>query len=179
MKVKVYHGTDYLCARKIMKEGFIFKPSDEHWLGNGVYFFKDRALAEWWTRNPSNKFGTKVMIPAILCCEIEVDDKKVMNLLNLDDFLQFSSVFEKEYYPMYRRQHPIMPPSWKKFRCAYCDYLKREFELDMIIGNFCKRNQPYQPGRHYNVFDRFLLQYTEVQMCVFNCDIIKKIRLEE
>ena len=45
----LYHGTDLKCAESIRTNGFVPRYSSEHWLGNGIYFFEDRALAEWWT----------------------------------------------------------------------------------------------------------------------------------
>ena len=60
MKVLAFHGTDYDVAQKIDHEGFISKPSLEHWLGNAIYFYIDELLAKWWTTRPSNKFGTSI-----------------------------------------------------------------------------------------------------------------------
>lgn len=193
MEAEIFHGTDYKNAVKIKSEGFTYKPNKEHWLGNGVYFYQDYSLARWWTQNPTSKFGTKVEKPAILCCKIEVDDNKVLNLLKLEDYFMFRSIFEKEFYPRYRQRRikyiphtlivgmelPLEPISKEKMRCAYCDYLKREFELDMIVGNFYKVDQPYLPQEPMNIFDSFLLQYTEIQICIFNTDIIKEIQIKE
>ncbi|MBD5399160.1 MAG: hypothetical protein HDR57_00785 [Treponema sp.] len=47
MKVLAFHGTDYDVAQKIDHEGFISKPSLEHWLGNAIYFYIDELLAKW------------------------------------------------------------------------------------------------------------------------------------
>lgn len=179
MEAEIYHGTDYRNAVKIKSEGFTYKPNKEHWLGNGVYFYQDYSLAKWWTQNPTSKFGTKVEKPAILCCKIEVDDNKILNLLKLEDYIMFCSIFEQEFYLRYKQRSSLVSHSWKKIRCAYCDYLKREFELDMLVGNFYKIDQPYQPNKNNNIFDLFLLKYTEIQICIFNTDVIKKIEIME
>lgn len=172
MDMLVYHGTDERAAGNIIMDGFVSKYNDEHWLGNGTYFFTDFSLAKWWVTRPSEKFGTKINVPVVLQCSIHVDDDRVLDLLKLDDYIQFSNIFEKEFYPQYVEWETEKTPIWKKLRCAFCDYIKKVYEIDAIIGNFYKQNQPYLPGKHGNVFDDFLLQYTEVQVCVFNREII-------
>lgn len=173
-----YHGTDYENAKKICSEGFTYKPNEEHWLGNGVYFFMDRSLAKWWTTNPTDKFGDEVKKPAIICCNLEIDENRTINLLNLENYIQFSEIFEDFYYSKYKPQHPYETPTWQKLRCTYCDYLAKTYELDMIIGNFNKPDQEYLPPKHNNEFDKFLLQYTEVQICIFNKSIITDMTIE-
>ena len=76
-KIKVYHGTDKSVVDDIMRSGFRCKPNKEHWLGEGIYFFIDKSLAEWWTSNPSKKHGVNVTNPAIIECTIEAEDDKV------------------------------------------------------------------------------------------------------
>ena len=71
-----YHGTDYTLGQIICGEEFSIKKNDEHWLGNGIYFYHDLSLAEWWTTQPTSKFGSFINNPAIITCEIEVDEKK-------------------------------------------------------------------------------------------------------
>ncbi|MBR3809179.1 MAG: hypothetical protein IKK46_02615, partial [Clostridia bacterium] len=56
------HGTDASVVNDILKNGFIYKPNDEHWLGDGIYFFLDENLAEWWTTNPTKKSGMHIQI---------------------------------------------------------------------------------------------------------------------
>ena len=179
MEILAYHGTDYSIAQKIIIEGFKFKRNPEHWLGNGIYLFQDYSLASWWTTQPSAKFGSKVETPAIISCNIKTSDDKILNLLKLEDYVQFSEIFEDEFYPIYQTRHPHKAPSWKQLRCAYCDYLCMTYDLDVIIGNFNKQNQPYLPPKHNNEFDKFLLHYTEVQICVFNSNVISNMKIEK
>lgn len=178
MIIQAYHGTDYGIAEKILNEGFLFKKNKEHWLGNGIYLFPDYSLAKWWTTQPSTQFGSKISNPAIVSCDIEIEEEKILNLLSLEDYKQFSELFEKSFLPTYKEYNPHKVPLWKQLRCTYCDFLKKTYELDAIIGNFNKPDQPYLPPKHKNVFDKFLLQYTEVQICVFNSKIIKNKKIE-
>lgn len=179
MDIAAYHGTDYNNAEIIFSEGFTFHPNLEHWLGNGIYLYQDYSLAKWWTTNPTSKFGSKITNPAIISCNVHLDENKILNLLKLEDYCHFSNIFKVDFYPQYKSRHPIDPIDWKILRCTYCDYLNETYELDAIIGNFNKQDQPYLPLKHNNEFDDFLLQYTEVQICVFNKDIITNIEIEK
>ena len=63
-----------------MRGGFRCKPNKEHWLGEGIYFYTDKSLAEWWTTNPTKNHGIEITVSAIIECLIEVPNDKVLNL---------------------------------------------------------------------------------------------------
>lgn len=174
-----YHGTDYDVANKIVTNGFLFNRNPKHWLGNGIYLYQDFSLAEWWTTRPTNKFGKKINNPAIISCDIDIAERKILNLLRLKDYCEFSSIFEEKFYPLYKSRRKKKRPTWNQLRCAYCDFLSMTYNLDAIIGNFNKQDQPYLPLKHHNEFDDFLLQYTEVQICVFNKEILTIEKVEK
>ena len=73
MKLILYHGTDYNVATLIESGEFKPQPNPCHWLGNGVYFYFDRALAEWWTTNPTEKYGCRISHPALVKTEFETE----------------------------------------------------------------------------------------------------------
>lgn len=175
---QLFHGTDMELAKKIQSEGFSIKPSKEHWLGNGIYFYSDYSLAKWWTTNPTNKFGTMVKEPAILKCSITKHDLKVLNLLKLEDYKLFCEDFEKYFWPKYIEAHPKEIPNYKQIRCAYCDVLKAMYDLDVIIGNFNILEQPYMPQIQNKTLETLNLRYTEIQVCVFDKNIVSIDEIE-
>lgn len=179
MKITVFHGTNLSNARIIKEEGFKVKMNKRHWLGNGIYFFEDYSLAKWWTTNPSENFGTIVDQPAIITCKLLLDSSRILNLLLLEDYTQFVEIFEKEFYPMYKKHNVInFEFDEEVLRCTYCDFLKKGYHIDAIIGNFYIPTQPYLPVIHDLEFERLLLTYTEVQYCIFNSKIISDIEIE-
>ena len=141
--MELYHGTDYNHALSIQKEGFVIKPSIEHWLGNGVYFYVDDSLAKWWTSKPSKKFGVDVKESGLVICEVDIEHLSVLNLQKLSDYFTFCSLFKKEFWPLYKSRAGKKPVHYKKIRCAYCDYLKAMYGYNAIIGNFYLPDQPY------------------------------------
>ena len=121
-KIIGFHATDKALANSIIANGFSFSRSEEHWLGNGVYFFADPDLAVWWGNNPTNKFGVKIERPCILRSTIEAENICDMRLL--EDY-----TFVRVMLPVFKRYltaHGIKFASNNidaKFRCAFFDWL--------------------------------------------------------
>ena len=77
MEIKVFHGTTQESAKSIIANGFDFSEGNEHWLGNGVYFFvkgvgylPERA-AELWAEYRAYKQHTQFcsLIESTVCCD--------------------------------------------------------------------------------------------------------------
>ncbi len=176
----VYHGTDYTVAEKIISDKFSYNTSDEHWLGNGIYFYEDFSLAKWWTSKPSTKFGSKIVKPAIISCSLMLEDDKILDLRSLDNYIEFSAIYNDEFIPQVFKGYIKVerePSSGKfhtkKLRCTFCDYLKDQFELQAIIGTFDLPSQPYLPPHYEEGFKSFSLNYIETQVCVFDPNVIR------
>ena len=170
MKVLAFHGTDYDVAQKIDHEGFISKPSLEHWLGNAIYFYIDELLAKWWTTRPSNKFGTTIKKPALIKAYISVEDDRVLDLRKLDDyntFIKWENEYEKQTIEMSNKMHTGCPIDFKEYRCGLFDSIFRDKGIDVIVGCFHKPNQPYfTTDKIHDILRRLELTYAEIQVAV-------------
>lgn len=181
----VYHGTDYENALKIISNKFIYKRNKEHWLGNGIYFYYDISLAEWWTTNPTNKFGSIIKKPAIIKCTLVARENRILDLRNLDDYLWFAEKYKYEFISqVFHGKIKCKREEDGKFninrlRCTFCDYLKHQYKIYAIIGTFDKPDQPYLPTEYGEGFKEFFLNYIETQICVFNSGIIKSMEIVE
>ena len=176
MILEVYHGTDLSNAKRIVSTDFIYKHSETHWLGNGVYFYIDLSLAKWWTSNPSKVYGVKVTTPAIVKVVIEIpNDVGFLDLRKLSDYKEFSDIFFNEYLPLLRLgAFSINSANRRRIRCSFCDYLKAQYSLKAIIGNFSLPNQPYLTD-YKSLASQLELYYIETQLCLFDTGyIIKK-----
>ena len=89
-----YHGTHSEDANAIIRDkAFVIKPRDNHWLGNGVYFFvDDQGAASWWAKDIAIKAGTN---PVVLYVRIEIDRSDWLNL-NANDDLALLDTYAKE-----------------------------------------------------------------------------------
>lgn len=178
MILEVYHGTDLSNAKRIVKTEFIYRYNKKHWLGNGIYFYLDLSLAEWWTTNPSEKFGVKVKDAAIVKTILEIQDNNLLDLRKLSDYTEFTELYFNEYIPLLNSGvFDIAITNRKQIRCSFCDYLKRQYDLQAIIGNFSLLTQPYLPDKYKEFSKNMNLYYIETQLCLFdnNCIIEKSI----
>lgn len=173
-----YHGTDYDVAKIIISSGFKFKQNNEHWLGNGIYFYNDISLAWWWTEKPTNKFGTDIKVPGVIKCTLTAEEEKILDLRKLDHYIWFADRY-KEFYERVINSEIVVEKeehsdefNAKRLRCAFCDFLKNKFTIDVLVGTFDLPEQPYLPCEYGTGFNKFALHYIETQICVFNSSII-------
>ncbi|GAA0365700.1 hypothetical protein GCM10008932_17350 [Alkalibacterium iburiense] len=90
----LYHGTIQGHINEILKtKQFIFKSRNDHWLGNGVYFFVDDInKAIWWSEMATRRFnktqedrgilfieGYKIKREKLLDLDSEKDREKMTN----------------------------------------------------------------------------------------------------
>ncbi len=167
-----YHGTNKQCADQITQNGFQCKENDEHWLGNGIYFYLDWNLAEWWAKTPKKDYGTSPRDPVVIQADIDAHDGNTIDTHNLDDFNWLGKQFE-EFKKIYFGTGTVMSKKYKEpqVRCAFFDWLHSEFECaDVVIVGFQKNNATYISA---SVPYEFHMPYIEYQVCVFSTDLIK------
>ena len=92
--MKAFHGTTYESAKDILAEGFAYSSGNDHWLGDGVYFFvagvgytPDRA-AELWAE--FRAFKQHSQFCALLVSNINIDDERFLDLTTYEGILSLS-----------------------------------------------------------------------------------------
>ncbi len=179
-KLYLYHGTELKNAKKILNGEFKVKKNEEHWLGNGIYFFGDEPLARWWTTNPTPKFGTpQIKTPVVIECQIEIEKQDILDLRCLEDYKFFSETYKNIYLKQMLCNGSDQPLEIKKLRCAFCDFMQERYQYKMIVGTFYQPKQPYLPTRYGKYFKKFKLPYIEIQYSIFDNDIITKKEILE
>ena len=91
--IKGHHGTDINSCKLILKSNYKISEGDQHWLGEGVYFFieglstdtinlaKKWAIAEAWDNdNKKYKYTNFAVIESL----IEVEEDKILDLTTED-----------------------------------------------------------------------------------------------
>lgn len=169
MKITCYHATDRACAVDIIQNRFLIKANMEHWLGDGIYFFTDKCLADWWLKNPSGKYGVKITNPVIVKTTIDIPKEQVLDLRNLDEYTETINDLKKYFGRMFAvnvSDLSRVPINWKQLQCAFFNYYKEYKHKTLIIGSFDSEEQPYRNGNNGNVLDFSDLQYVETQVCL-------------
>lgn len=169
-----YHGTDEDSAHKILKSEFICKKSKEHWLGNGFYFFLDKALAKYWCNNPTLRFGVRISNPSIIEIEAICECDYILDMRFLGDF----SFVEEEYVEFFdyfsEENEPENEITMCELRCIFFDWLVDKYKFKIVIAYFYKESPSYRNNKYGRPLDEFKIPYSEIQMCLYDNNIIKK-----
>ena len=166
MKLILYHGTDYNVATQIESGEFKPQPNPCHWLGNGVYFYFDRALAEWWTTNPTEKYGCRISHPALVKTEIETEEDSVLDLRKFEIYVQLAEEFERFFTQIYIPYHR-KTISEMQIKCLFFDwYFLAHPNIKIIIGDFYALSQPYFSRNERDFYEHTKLLFGETQVCL-------------
>lgn len=100
--LQAYHGTRADLVETILKNGFNPSIGDDHWLGDGTYFFVDGitgsdpkdAAEKWAVAQAYDKAQNRNLYQryAVLGCLIEVDEEKVLDLTSREGMLIFNKL---------------------------------------------------------------------------------------
>lgn len=156
-----YHGTDRQIS-SVNDIDFYHKQFQDHFLGRGFYLFRDsskRAL------NWSKKQHTSDERGRVLEVKIKVPENEILN------FSSSSWTYELDIFELYVeicRKHKI-------FFGSFIDFLIDELSVDIkaLIMIDLKTKNHFIPinSNSYSLF-----AYGDIQICVKNSNIIKKIK---
>lgn len=173
-----FHGTiSHFADLILLDKEYKFDNRDDHWLGNGVYFFEnDKDEATWWAKNTKNKYyknyGRKKLKKSVLINEIKVDRDKLY-----DDSTTTDQNFLEKFID---ENKDIVNRLSKKFNDTSLDEEKISKTIrGNIIFAFCTIND-YQVAKcafpkpkivsESKYFNRINLGFTNVstQICVYD-----------
>lgn len=181
-----YHGTCSKYRYNIEKNGLDpaeCKYRDDHWLGQGVYFFDDYEKALWWASTTSSQNGNCGGIIFKSC--IEAADKEVLNLddnKQLDAFMTETLKTLEEVKKSCPGKMPIFEDA--KFRAVFFDYYKIQNGISVIIGTFQKEFAGYTTKRNYSekelqkkIMNIIGIKFNERQICVSKKECIRSTKM--
>lgn len=181
-----YHGTCSKYRKNIEEKGLDpseCKHRDDHWLGQGVYFFDDYHKAMWWADTISSKNGSCGAV--IFQSNIVASDEEVLNLDDknqLDDFITKTIETLGDIEKNCPGQMPIFEDA--NFRAVFFDYYKEQNEISVIIGTFQKEYAGYTTKRgrseielQKKLLDIIGIKFQERQICVSKKECIKSTKL--
>lgn len=188
IKIEGYHGTTSSYKESITKEGLDPEKTNErenHWLGDGVYFFEKYKMAKWWgdiiASNASKK--TEDVYSIVCKTQIEVFKENVLDLdisEDLDKFGDFSLELDKKF----KEKKHLNFKSQRQMRGVYFNYYKMKNNIFVIMNTFEKEKTTYAKYRdkkdlsdQITLFKALGLSYKEKQICVSNKECIKDIQV--
>lgn len=180
MEMLVYHGTSSIFRDNIEKNGLdpaYVRPRDDHWLGQGVYFYDNEMQARWWSAQSVKKDGGyKVVFKA----QLNATDDLILNLDNpiqLREFVLFAEQLADEVSREdFNKGRRITK---QQYRAIAFDYYKKINNICVIIATFSKEAPSYLPRLSDSQFEfqkKFLdtidLGYKERQICVSSKEVL-------
>lgn len=130
MNVLAFHGTGLSNYKNIVKtKTFSFNKRDDHWLGNGVYFFVDdfKRAKKWAEGNRPDKNTTPVVIET----EFEFEQGELLDLDKIDDLNKLDKFARDFKTELQRKRILINNIDENKFHC-------------MLLDAFVIRNKKYK-----------------------------------
>jgi len=185
IKIEGYHGTISSYKESIKKEGLDPEKTnkrEDHWLGDGVYFFEKYKMAKWWGNTLASK-RTSNIYSIVYKTEIEVLKKNMLDLdisEDLDKFGDFSLELDKEL----KKNKHLKFKSQHEIRGLFFNYYKIKNNIFVIMNTFEKEKTTYAKHRDKKdlsnqipLFKALGLSYKERQICVSNKKCIKNIEV--
>lgn len=183
-----YHGTCSNAVKNIEKYGLDpeqVKYRDDHWLGQGVYFFEDYRKAQWWANDIAGKSWNQGSYPVIYQADIKAKESKILDLDNensLDLFYTRILYCLKEIESPSREKYPIFTK--ESIRAVYFDYYKIEYGISVIMYTFHKDCIKYGKTRNKNALNQqkklvraLGVAYKEKQICVSDKNCIVNVTI--
>jgi len=163
MQLVGYHATEKNKADNIIKTRFSYDKRDDHWLGQGIYFFEELSDAQNWCAK--NFLIIKVVLGTV--------DDKILNLDKTDQMNGFL-LFIKNVSPLI---DTYSMGNCHQNMCFWLDMYKESNDIDIIIHSFRKRN-PLRRNGHIdeieNLVGKLGVFYKETQYCATNNSCIKE-----
>lgn len=174
MRKSCYHGTKgneeqsiNNILKNILEEGFKFHKRDDHWLGNGIYFFSEKTWAINWVNK--SKYGF-----AILKAEISCEDKEYFDLdlpKNQHKLVEYIREIDTELKK--QNKAVVFKENEKdKQRCFYLDIIKEKYDYKILKHTFLLKNAN-------KITSDMGFCVTQVQFCVTDKKNIKIYEIED
>lgn len=181
-----YHGTSSNCIDSISFNGLdpeMVSKRDDHWLGQGIYFYEDLEQAIWWAGKEADRQGG---YPIVYKSTIEVPRE---HFLDLDKYYKVDD-FYTEILNLYKRfdkadfdNKPIFDNPGE-FRAVFFDYYKRIKAYYVIQYTFSKDCTTYGQMRsrqelkiQKDLVEYLMVAYKETQICVSEKECIRDIEI--
>ena len=147
--IKGYHGTDINSCEAILESNYKISEGDQHWLGEGVYFFieglstdtinlaKKWAIAEAWDNdNKKYKYTELAVIESL----IEVEEDKILDLTTEDGVKILSDLVSLFFDTIKKRKKNQKNKEWEFYDGELINMARKAnnfpFDIEVVKGNY-------------------------------------------
>ena len=144
---KAYHGTSSINAKTIITQNFENSEGDDHWLGDGIYFFIEGiskkpneqaekwAIAEAWN-NKEKKYGYKEY--SVIESDISIQEESVLDLTSSDGIEIYEYLIECHKKKMMQSDKKFRYTGFKNIDGKIINFARNEgiAPIKVAIGSF-------------------------------------------
>lgn len=147
--IKGHHGTDINSCKAILKSNYKISKGDQHWLGEGVYFFieglstdtinlaKKWAIAEAWDNdNKKYKYTDFAVIESL----IEVEEDKILDLTTEDGVKILSDLVRFFFDKIRKSKKNQKNKEWEFYDGELINMARNAnnfpFDIEVVKGNY-------------------------------------------
>lgn len=164
----VFHGSAAYDMEELIKDiqenGFKYKYRDNHWLGQGVYFFSEEEWALMWSKQSRNSAKNKCVIAAKIFCE----DEKFLDLDLVSNHRKIGKYIQKINERL-KKENILLKfegNDKNKERCFYLDMIKQEYNYKILKQTFPLENKN-------EITNKIGLYLSQIQFCVTSTENIE------
>lgn len=164
-----YHGTPRSNIDNIIRTNFFISQGNNHWLGDGIYFYPEKVYAYKWNINNSMVGNPKRVIPVLLSQQgiLEVNLKCAKNRTFDLDTVQHKMILKKTIENIADFEEECIEGVALNVLFNELGYNKK---YDMIVATFALRREKMElPFMRLDF-------YPEKQICIKNHKCIKNIK---
>ena len=147
--IKGHHGTDINSCEAILESNYKISEGDQHWLGEGVYFFieglstdtinlaKKWAIAEAWDNdNKKYKYTNFAVIESL----IEVEEDKILDLTTEDGVNFLSDLVSLFFDTIKKSKKNQKNKEWEFYDGELINMARKAnnfpFDIEVVKGNY-------------------------------------------
>lgn len=171
-----YHGTALGNVDNILENQFVASKRDDHWLGQGIYFYDDFELAKWWIET---KLGIDPgMKYAVIAVNLNCQKEEFLDLDHHEGIDFYLAQLEKILRQLnFGLRFKNDEKSRTKNMCFSLDLLKQHLGLKLIAMTFQKFKPKYARGDIERFEERYFplplsVVYRERQICASANEVI-------
>lgn len=187
-----YHGTCSSAKANIQLRGL--DPAEthkrnDHWLGQGVYFFEDQGHAHSWAFSLTSKKVNRGTFPVVYRADIVADETQIIDFDDNDNISRFIA-FAREFRPAIMEECRKQGKGYLRLndettKALFFDYYKRTHGIKVMIRTYCwnydrrvlydlQYTDDKEEVETQKDFTSMLnLRFNERQICVSDKDCIK------
>ncbi|MCM2674072.1 hypothetical protein [Alkalicoccobacillus plakortidis] len=176
VKINGFHGTiDYYSKRILLTKEFTYQYRDNHWLGQGIYFYRDDYdQAYWWSgktrdlERKRRKIKGKALRRKVIKCDFTLMSE---NMINLDTDTG-KRIFKSEQSRVHEGitfKISDHADASNKYRCALIDLFDNKFKV--IQYTFIETRE--KKANKDSLFKELGIVQNGVQICVRDPEVLK------